>query len=639
MFSKKLIFLFSTVLICMFIVISVPSAWAETSKSIKTGDKYIYNDNGFLEYIHLRNGKFLSNSYDNNGNTISKRILEMEPKQSLLINGDKVIQLPNLNVNKDVNGMNTVEFWMMWDGTEVVMPFAWNPGYSLYFAYGSFGFSVFNGDIFGVPSNLLKDKWVHVNAVFYNGSLENCELYLDGIKQDLKWMTTKGNGTGNITNFANVGGYVGADNINRYLFKGKLANVRIWNGKRTQAQIQEHMYKPVKRSEVQPIGEWYVWDTPNMSLTYTGNNVTKLSNLPTNRAVGGKNTVEFWMKWDGKEVEMPFAWNPGYNLYFLDGYFGFNTFSGEILGVSSTDLKNKWVHITAVFYNGKLDPVYNELYIDGEKQELKWLAGTKKAEALVTDKANVGGYVGVDKEYYQFHGTIANLRIWNYGLTKEQIKAYPFRTILPQEDGLIGEWRLSDSPEVFYNYDGTKTNSYRNILANGAPGSKNTVEFWMNWDGKEMVVPFGWNPGYNLYFINGYFGFNTFNGDVLSVPSASLKNRWAHVTAIFYNGTLGPLNNELYIDGVKQELKWRYGVNNGTANVTNTVNFGGYEGADKDYYQFSGKLANLRIWNIALTPEQIQNNRYKTLKSSENGLIGEWNVRNTQFDLKSTLNN
>ena len=43
---------------------------------------------------------------------------------------------------------------------------------------------------------------------------------------------------------------------------------------------------------------------------------------------------------------------------------------GDLLGVSSSDLNGRWVHVTAVFVNGKPTPCNTELYIDGVQRRL-----------------------------------------------------------------------------------------------------------------------------------------------------------------------------------------------------------------------------------------------------------------------------
>src|SRR5205807_5345277 len=72
---------------------------------------------------------------------------------------------------------------------------------------------------------------------------------------------------------------------------------------------------------------------------------------------------------------------------------------------------------------------------------------------------------------------------------------------------------------------------------NASAGGANTVAFWMNWDGTDGVMPFGFTS-YDLFLANGSFGFNTGNSDLYGTSSAGLANRWVYVTAAFANGDI-----------------------------------------------------------------------------------------------------
>ena len=81
--------------------------------------------------------------------------------------------------------------------------------------------------------------------------------------------------------------------------------------------------------------------------------------------------------------------------------------------------------------------------------------------------------------------------------------------------------------------------------------STTTVSFWMDWNGTNNEIPLGLS-GEDLYFDNGEFGFNGVGPNVYGISSASLKNSWHLVTAVFVDGN--GTNDQLWIDGVKQTL-------------------------------------------------------------------------------------
>ncbi|NEN86835.1 LamG domain-containing protein, partial [Paenibacillus elgii] len=236
-------------------------------------------------------------------------------------------------------------------------------------------------------------------------------------------------------------------------------------------------------------GKEYIYDangniTRNFaSLSFDGTKQISLNNIAVNTKPGGKNTVEFWMYWTGAEGVMPFSWDGPYDLWFSEGYFGFNTGESNILGISSADLKNRWVHVAATFYNGVPDAVNNELYINGVKQNLAPVLGKTTSSVTVTSNAVVSGVL--NNHMYRFIGKIGTMRIWNHALSATEIQANMYKLYKGMEAGLVGDWKLGEIPSQNSSlaFEGTKQVSLNNIAVNTAPGAKNTVEFWMYWDG------------------------------------------------------------------------------------------------------------------------------------------------------------
>jgi predicted acyltransferase (DUF342 family) len=91
--------------------------------------------------------------------------------------------LDSLPISTVIGEKTTVGFWMYWTGGDNV-PMGWG-NYNLWFGFGSFGFSTYNSDIYGISSSGLQNRWVHVVVVFTNGSVASNQLYIDGVKQTL----------------------------------------------------------------------------------------------------------------------------------------------------------------------------------------------------------------------------------------------------------------------------------------------------------------------------------------------------------------------------------------------------------------------------------------------------------------------
>jgi len=154
------------------------------------------------------------------------------------------------------------------------------------------------------------------------------------------------------------------------------------------------------------------------ALEFNATNYVRIDNIPVNTAPGAKNTVEFWMNWTGTNLQMPIGFHL-YDLYLSGGYFGFNTGISNLLGSSWDGLANNWVHVAAIFYNGSLSDIDNELYINGEKQSLSWHQGSSGSRSL-TSTLHISGWP--TNAAYRFGGRIDELRIYNQGLTALEIQ-------------------------------------------------------------------------------------------------------------------------------------------------------------------------------------------------------------------------
>jgi len=138
-----------------------------------------------------------------------------------------------------------------------------------------------------------------------------------------------------------------------------------------------------------------------------------------------------------------------------------------------------------------------------------------------------------------------------------------------------------------------------------SPGDNTTVEFWVYWDGSESSGPMPiafYGAGYDLHLYWGWFGFNTWNGDIYGVSSAGLANRWVHVAAVFNNGDV--LLDRLFIDGVEQSLSEVPGGNpsHWSNSVANTLSIGGH-GASQ---YFGGMIDEVAIFNRSLTADEVR---------------------------------
>jgi MSHA biogenesis protein MshQ len=132
-------------------------------------------------------------------------------------------------------------------------------------------------------------------------------------------------------------------------------------------------------------------------------------------------------------------------------------------------------------------------------------------------------------------------------------------------------------------------------------GVKTTVTFWMNWNGKNNVMPIGWDI-HDIWMVSSSIGFNTGNSDVYGISSEGFKNVWRHVAVEFTNGSV--TSNRMHIDGVEQVLtQRRNSPNNSRAFVDSELRIGGWS-RDRNY-DFRGLMDEVRVYQAALSTAQI----------------------------------
>ena len=162
-----------------------------------------------------------------------------------------------------------------------------------------------------------------------------------------------------------------------------------------------------------------------------------------------------------------------------------------------------------------------------------------------------------------------------------------------------------------WDFDGT--DDY--VLFNASLGSATTVsvEMWCeipsSYSGKMFM---GWS-GYDVWCWSGTLGYNTNNGDVYGISSATvsslgLVNNWKHY--IFeMRSDVSYTNNKIYINGVSQTLSQQ-----NASEIAGNRNFNGGVGQFPGYqssptsYVMALKVGCFRLYNRALTTAEVLQN-------------------------------
>ena len=170
-------------------------------------------------------------------------------------------------------------------------------------------------------------------------------------------------------------------------------------------------------------GQQWVEGKRDGALEFDGSNQVKVLNVPADTTDGAKNTVSFWMKWDGSTSYM-MPCSLGFHLTLRDNNIGIDTGQGDLLGCefSSAEWAGQWVHITAVFYNFTAnDPFSSDklrLYINGQRQEISDLSNPPKDVKTVSSTLCISGY---DGPAYRFDGVVDDVRVYDRELSASEV--------------------------------------------------------------------------------------------------------------------------------------------------------------------------------------------------------------------------
>ena len=156
-------------------------------------------------------------------------------------------------------------------------------------------------------------------------------------------------------------------------------------------------------------------------LSFGGTDSVSIPNIPMNSALGGFNTVSFWMNWNGIVV------NSLNVLHFPSSNYGFiiessptagvcfTTGNGDCYGISGysylTSITNQWIYVTLVFNNG--DENQNQIYINGSLAQIGLLNGATTTASFASSQAlDIGS---------SYSGLISDVRVYGRQLTALEV--------------------------------------------------------------------------------------------------------------------------------------------------------------------------------------------------------------------------
>ena len=211
--------------------------------------------------------------------------------------------------------------------------------------------------------------------------------------------------------------------------------------------------------------------------------------------------------------------------------------------------------------------------------------------SLYTDAVNTRSYVG--------SGTTVNGLVSGIGLT------------------LVNGVGFGTTGTKYFILDGTNDNIPFNIPNAGTTLS---IEMWARINSFSNGMPFGFDR-YDVWANGGRLGFNTAASDIYGLTSTQVTNlgllsQWKHYvfemrTDVSYS------NNKIYINGQNQSLSQVAGTENASLRNFNSGNGRISSWLFSDVFFIAMDLAQFRVYNRALTSQEIVQNYNATKKRYE----------------------
>ncbi len=263
-----------------------------------------------------------------------------------------------------------------------------------------------------------------------------------------------------------------------------------------------------------------------------------------------------------------------------------------------------------------------------------------------------------------FKGIIDEVRIWNIPRTQKQIQAAMHSQLNGQEQGLVGYWRLNEgSGQTARDETSFGNHGLLGFTANAEnqdpiwvkppsqpPDSSNyaldfdglddhvlfepnvldtpqqiTMEAWVKYHSTKTYMMAVSLEGVFAFYLNRFsvgtftpfFDGGSIHGNDHAYGANLNDGQWHHLAAVNDGQML-----QVFIDGA-----FMGSVNETLYDIT-SLNRTSAIGAqfDASEFHFDGIVDEVRVWNLARTPEQIQANMHERLSGNEAGLVAYWRL-------------
>lgn len=368
---------------------------------------------------------------------------------------------------------------------------------------------------------------------------------------------------------------------------------------------------------------------------------------------------------------MPFLNNSVLGIYCAPNTGNDNNAITQSTGITVS--QNAWYHI-AVTINGPTLNMYvnGKLYVTTSLTDTYSLTGTEVL-TIATDYGNTV-YANIKAD---------EVRVWSTERSVAEIKTNMYKELAGNEAGLLSYYKMSNGSgaslsdnQISGSYGGVLSGGYtwvasgafadnRNALdfdgsndyvdcGNSASVQRNgtqsfTLEAWVKPTGGIWVsviskfVHTASNEGYSIEIFSDnrvslLIGNNWSNWTAVTSNASLSAGVWSHIAAT-YDGSVV----KIYINGLlmtvngtsSQSIPWTDGVTDSGTNLL--------LGSRSGTTFYSGQMDEARVWTVARTQAEIQENMCHTLVGNEAGLAAYYRLDqidgSVTYDLTSNANN
>jgi len=336
--------------------------------------------------------------------------------------------------------------------------------------------------------------------------------------------------------------------------------------------------------------------------------------------------------------------------YKLDGATALNT--------------NTWYHVAATFQTGTIDA---HIYINGVEDATTFL-GTE-GNFVANDKFFIGAINSVTPQRF-INGKIDEVRVWNTARTVTEIRNAMYNELAGSETGLVLYYKLdetsgtiADNTEGTATYDATLYNMTDSdwVTSPAFAGPKNCIDFdgglkagspdyadkssnvTDNYDNFTMMAWFkadvvtngtggwrciayngdddkGWGMGINDSKVAGLFGTTLW-----AITEETLTTgTWYHLTMRRNSGTL-----QFFLNGSLLSFSSTTSPNGIPNDKFSIGNMFSADGSTIYTDSFDGQIDEVRVYDAALTDQQIREVMCSSLVGDETNLVAYYNFDNS----------